>query len=135
MAETGIVRTVFRTPVPAQGTAGTAQSTMLGEAGVTGVLTEASLVPQAAVVFNASNYRTWTLFNRGTGAGTTVVATYDTSAVGFVDNVKKAMVLSATPANLVITQGDVLELVETTTGTGVAHGGFMFEAKQGRTIA
>lgn len=135
MAETGLVRTVFRTPIPAQATAGTAQSTILGEAGQTGVFTEASLTPQAAVVFNATNYRTWSLVNRGTGAGTTVVATYDTSAVGFVDNVKKVMVLSATPANLIITAGDVLELVETVAAAGVAHGGFMFEAKQGRTIA
>lgn len=114
--------------VPAQATPGTGQTTIVGEyqdsAGLTGTVTEASLLPASAVAANGSNFRTFTLFNRGaTGVGTVVVATYDTSTTGLVDNDEKLMTLSGTPANLVVNTDDVFELVETVTGTGVAHTG------------
>lgn len=107
-----------------QATAGTGQSTTIGEAPFAGVVSAASIILTAAVAFNATNYRIFTLFNRGqAGAGTIVVATLDTSAVAFVADDERAMTLSGTPANLVLVKGDVLELVETVAGTGVAHGG------------
>lgn len=116
----------LRANVPPQGTAGTAQATILGECAVDGVLSAAEFLPAAAVTFNASNFRTFTLFNRGpktTGTGTTNMGTFDTSAVSLADNVAKAFTLSGTPANLAVAKGDVLEVVETIGGTGVAHGG------------
>lgn len=110
--------------VPAQATAGTVQATIVGEAKDAGTVSEVSILPAAAVAANATNYRTWTLFNRGsTGAGTTTVATMDTSTTGLTDNDERLMTLSGTAANLVVAANDVLELVETVAGTGVAHGG------------
>ena len=99
-------------------------STVVGEAPFAGTVTEAVFRSAGTVTLNAANYRTFTLFNRGTaGAGVVSVATLDTSATTLVDNDERAMVLSATPANLTVAADDVLELVETVTGTGVAHSG------------
>lgn len=114
--------------VPAQATAATVQATIVAEVKQAGSLSECAIQPAAAVVANASNYRTFTLTNRGaTGVGTTVMATYDTSTTGLVDNDETLMTLSATPANLVVAANDILEMVETVTGTGVAHGGYRVE--------
>lgn len=112
-----------------QATAGTDQSTIIGKVAKDGVVTAAELLPAVAMASSDSVSRTFTLFNRGqAGAGTTSVATYQTLATptdyAFADNVARAMTLSATPANLVVVAGDILELVETHASTGTAHGGF-----------
>lgn len=114
--------------VPAQGTAGTGQSTIVAEIKQAGSLSEVAIQPAAAVVANATNYRIFTLFNRGSdGTGTTSMATMDTSTTGLVDNDERLMTLSGTAANLVVAANDILELVETVAGTGVAHGGYRVE--------
>lgn len=92
----------------------------------TGVLSEVSILPSATSAANGTNYRTWTLFNRGAaGTGTTSMATVDTTATAMTDNDERLMTLSTTSANLVVTPDDVLELVETVAGTGVAHSGYV----------
>jgi hypothetical protein len=55
--------------------------------------------------------RTLTLYNRGqAGAGSTVVATLALVAgVNLTANDEKALTLSATPANLVVAAGDILD--------------------------
>lgn len=128
MPATGYTRR-YSANIPAQATAGTGQAAIVAEMKVAGSLSEAAIQPSAAVTFNGTNYRIFTLFNRGlTGVGTVVMATYDTSVVGLVDNDETLMVLSATPANLLVVAGDILEIVETIAGTGVAHGGYRVEA-------
>lgn len=120
-----VFRNRLQADVPAQATAGTAQAAIVGEAPVAGVVVAASIIPAAAVAANATNFRVFTLFNRGaTGVGTTSVATLTTATVSLVDNDEAAMTLSGTPANLALVANDVLEVAESVGGTGVAHGGY-----------
>ena len=135
MPDTGLSRK-FSASVPAQGTAGTAQATIVGEAKVAGRLTEAVIQPAAAVTANATNYRIFTLYNRGsTGAGTTVMATYNSATTGLTDNDEMAMTLSATAADLVYAAGDIFEIAETVAASGVAHGGYRIELTGMNTTA
>jgi hypothetical protein len=91
-------------------------------------VTEVAIQPAAAVTANATNYRTFTLYNRGaTGSGTTVLATYNTATTGLTDNDEMLMTLSATEADLVVAANDILEIVETVAAAGVAHGGYRVE--------
>src|SRR4051812_10669288 len=117
--------------VPAQGTAGTTQSRVIGECQHGGTVREATLLPEAAVTGNATNFRTFQVVNKGqSGAGSTVVASFATSATPANDLTaydEKAMTLSATAANLVVAEGDILAAVETVGGTGVAHGGYKIQ--------
>jgi hypothetical protein len=118
----------LKTFVPAQGTAGTAQDQVIGEASHAATVTEATLIPEAAVAANATNYRTFRVLNRGqAGAGTTVVASLATDTNSLVAFDEKALTLSGTAANLVVAEGDVLVADETTAGTGVAHSGYTIE--------
>ena len=108
--------------VPAAGAA-VGQTTIVLESKVAGVLSEAVIQPASAVTANAGNYRTFTLFNRKLdGSGTTSMATLDTSTTGLADNDERAMTLSGTAGNLAVANGDILEMVETVTGTGVFTG-------------
>jgi hypothetical protein len=114
--------------VPAQGTAGTTQDWVIGEAESGGTVTDVTIIPEAAVTANATNYRTFRVVNKGqAGAGTTVVASFATDTVTTDDLVafdEKTITLSGTAANLVLTAGDVLVADETITASGVAHGGY-----------
>jgi hypothetical protein len=117
---------------PAQATAGTAEAFVVGRAPFDGTLVTSSLIPQAAVVADATNNRTFQLQNRGqAGTGTTVMATLVTDVAGgnWIAYDEKFMALSGTPANLQFAQGDVFAIVETTGGTGVAHPQFMVELR------
>ena len=99
--------------------------TTLGEVQMAATVTEVSIVSEAALTAADATARTLTLFNRGqAGVGTTVVATLVTNLAGgsWVANDEKLFTLSATPANLVVAQGDVLEVVETVASTGTARG-------------
>lgn len=113
--------------IPAQGTAGTVQSKTIGEAQVAGVVTAVSITPSAAVTAHATNYRTFSVINKGqSGAGTAVVASFATDTVSTDDLVafdEKALTLGAT-ADLVVAEGDILAAVETVAASGVAHGGY-----------
>ena len=114
--------------IPAQGTAGTAQDYVIGECDSGGTVKEVTIVPEAAVTGNATNYRNFRVINKGqSGAGSTVVATFATSATPANDLVafdEKSLTLSGTAANLVVAEGDVLVADETVAATGVAHGGY-----------
>lgn len=115
----------LRQQIVRQATAGTDQSTIMGRAPFAGVLSQAELLPATALTGDPTNNRVFTVFNRGqAGAGTTSMAALTTTA-NQSDNVAFNLTLSGTPANLVVAQGDILELVETHGGTGVAHGGYL----------
>lgn len=113
-----------RYPIPAQLTAGTAVNTILGKAPVTGTVSAAALLSASAVAANGTNYRSFQVINRTNGNA--VIASVDTSITGFSDNAERSMTLGSGSA-LSVTKGDVLEFVETVTGTGVAHTGFVLE--------
>lgn len=122
----------FPVDMPAQAGVTTGQQAILGEVQESGTLTEFSIVPGSAVTANTNNYRIFTLYNRGTaGTGTVVMGTIDTSTTGFTDNVERVATL-ATAANLAIAPLSILELVETTASSGVAHGGYRAMAKVSR---
>jgi hypothetical protein len=105
----------------------------LGEVSESGTVTEVSILPNAAVTASSEGYRTFTVYNRGTaGTGTVPVAALDTSVTGFTDNDERLMTL-ATAANLLVPADAVLEVVETVTSSGVAHGGYQITAKVSRT--
>lgn len=108
----------------AQATAATDETTELGECQTDGTLTEVSILPAAALTADATNYRIFQVVNKGqTGVGTTVMATLQTDLAGgsWVANDEKLMALSGTAANLLYSASDVLALVETHAGSGVAH--------------
>lgn len=118
------INVVAATDHDAQGTAGTDETFGVGEAQFDGTLTEVSIVPDAAVTADATNNRTFTLQNKGqAGAGTTVMATLTTNVAGgnWVAYDEKLMTLTAVVADLNFVAGDVLAIVETHGGTGVAH--------------
>lgn len=95
------------------------------EAPFAGTISAVTYTPEAAITGVDTNTRRLELINRGqAGAGTTVVATlqFDDGVDG-VANDEKALALSGTAANLVVAAGDILELVSTAPGTGLADPG------------
>jgi hypothetical protein len=130
-----LTKTISAT-IPAQGTAGTAQDNTVSEAPVDGTVSAVRLIPEANLTADNTNNRIFRLLNKGqTGSGSTVVATYQSNVAGgsLTAFDEKLATLSATPANLVVAQGDVLVLDETVAGTGVAHSGFRVEVDISRT--
>jgi hypothetical protein len=118
-----LTRVVLESNVPAQGTAGTAQARALGASPIAGKITDVTIVPEAAVAANGTNFRNFRLVNKAQdGSGTTVIGATDTSAASLVAYDER--VLTLTPANVNVAQGDVLAADETVAGTGVAHGGY-----------
>lgn len=113
--------------VPAQGTAGAAQDEAVAKAPFAGTVTAVSIVPEANLAADNTNNRTIRLLNKGqAGAGSTVIASYQSNVAGgnLTAFDEKALTLSGTPANLVVAEGDVLAADEVVAGTGVAHSGY-----------
>lgn len=105
--------------------AGADGSTTVGEAPHAGTVTRAAYIPTTAVTGANTDTRTITLVNRGqAGAGTTVVATLAlTSGVNVSADDAKDMTLSAVAGATTVAEGDVLELVSTHAGNGLADPG------------
>lgn len=122
------VKRLLEATVPAQGTANGAQDLVIGKAPLAGVVTAVSIIPEAAVVAHATNFRTFRVVNKGqAGAGTTVVASHATDTPTTDDLAafdEKTVPLSGTPANLKVAAGDVLVADETVAASGVAHAGY-----------
>lgn len=91
----------------------------------TSTVTGVTFVPNATITGAATNNRTLSLVNLGqAGSGTTVVATLAFgSGSNATGGVPKTITLSATPANLVLASGDVLQWQSTHIGTGIADPG------------
>jgi hypothetical protein len=108
---------------------------VVAEAPFAGTVTAASFTPEAAITGDNTNTRTLTLRNTGqAGAGTTTVATlaFTTGNNGVAFD-EKAFTLSGTPANLVVAEGDVLTVVETVAGSGLANPGGRVEVTFSRS--
>jgi hypothetical protein len=122
--------------VPAQGTAGTAQDTVIDEVPFDGTITAVTVIPEANVTANATNYRTIRVLNSGAaGSGSTVVASraLDTPTTDdLVKNDEKSIPLSGTAANLEVAAGDVLVADETVAASGLAHGGYVIKVEISR---
>jgi hypothetical protein len=114
-------------PVQPVSTVGNDLTTNVFQCPRAGTLSAVTYATVTAITGANTNTRSVSLVNKGTGAGTTVMATLEfDSGVNTVANVPKAITLSATPANLVVAAGDVLQWQSTHVGTGIADpGGLM----------
>jgi hypothetical protein len=132
---TPIVATLEAT-IAAQGTANAAQDQVIDEAPTDGKVESVTITPEAALTAHATNYRTFRVVNTGQdGAGTTVVASFATDTPTTDDLVafdEKSIPLSATAANLLVSEGDVLAVDETVAASGVAHSGYRAKVKLSR---
>lgn len=104
--------------------AGSDLTTVVVEAPYAGTVSRVGYIPVSAVTGANTNSRTLTVTNRGTGAGSTNVATLAlVSGVNAAADAEKAVPLSGTAANLVVAAGDVLTFESTHVGTGIADPG------------
>lgn len=94
-------------------------------------ITSVTYTPEAASTGDNTNYRTYTLVNKGSaGSGTTVIATLAlTTGVNLVAFDEKAATLSATASDLLVTAGDVLAWVSTHTASGLVDPGGTVKVK------
>lgn len=127
---------VIEATVPAAGAAVT-QDQVIGKAPFDGTVTAVAVISEAAVVANATNFRTLRVLNKGqAGAGATVVAslaldTPTTDDLAAFD--EKSIPLSGTPANLAVVAGDVLAADETVAASGLAHSGYKIRVEISRS--
>lgn len=86
-----------------------------------GHVTAVQLIPSANVTANGTNFRTLTVRNKGTNglSGTTAVASRVWSATNSVASTPELFTLSGTAANLEVQAGDVFDLNQGHTGTGL----------------
>lgn len=130
-----LTRTISAT-VPGVGSATTDQDQTIDEVPFNGTVASAKIIPEANLTANGTNYRTWQIVNKGQdGNGTTVVATFasDTPTTDdLADFDEHMLTLSAVAGATTVTQGDVLAVVETHTGSGVAHSGYRVEVEISR---
>lgn len=97
---------------------------VIGVAPFAGTVTGVTYIPKSAITGADTNTRKVEVYNRKTGSGTTLVAGIQYNAgVNAAADTENAVTLSATPANLVVAEGDVLEFVSTHIGTGLADPG------------
>lgn len=92
---------------------------------ISGSIASATITPLAALAVDGSNYLTWTITNLGqAGAGSTALlaataanSTNLTGGSALSANTKRSFTLSATAADLVVVEGDLLLIRATATGT------------------
>lgn len=113
--------------VPAATIAATQDQTV-GKAPFAGEVTAAYIVPEAALTASATDYRTWSLINKGQdGNGSTVIASFASDTVttdDLADFDEKALTLSVVADATDVAAGDILAIAETVTGNGIAHSGY-----------
>jgi len=113
--------------IPAAGAA-VAQDQAIGEAPFAGTVTGVKIVPEAALVGHAANFRTFRVVNKGqAGAGATVIASFATDTPGTDDLAafdERVIPLSGVAGATTVAAGDVLAVDETVAGTGVAQAGY-----------
>ena len=90
-----------------------------------GSLISVEINPLVALATSDSNYITWTITNLGQdGAGTTAMlaavdanTTKATGGIALAANTKRSLTVHGTATNLVVTQGDKIQITATVTGT------------------
>lgn len=125
MATTAPLERTIEATVPGVATAANDDRWAIGRAPFAGTVTAVTYTPEAAITGAATNHRAVRLVNRGqAGTGTTVVA-----ELAFDDGVnataydEKTIPLSATAANLVLAEGDILDWFSDAILTGIADPG------------
>lgn len=107
----------------------------VGAAPFAGTVSEVSYTPDAAIAGANTNTRTLSLVNKGQdGTGTTVVATLAlTSGVNIAASDEGQLTLSATPANRVVANDDILAFTSVHASSGLADPGGLVEVGVNRT--
>lgn len=122
---------VYPNPIQVQGTAGTTSIATTGAtseyviAAKSGKLVGIDFSSLAALAANDTNYITFSVVNLGqAGAGSTAMLAVDdlnttkaTGGVALTANSKRQMTLHGTAANLLVVEGDRLQIIATATGT------------------
>lgn len=110
---------------------------VIGEVKGTGRVTACSYIPEGASTGDNTNYRTYTLVNKGaSGSGSTVIATIAlTTGNDLVASDEKNATLSVTASDLVVTEGDVLAWVSTHTASGLVDPGGVVQVTIERAAA
>lgn len=123
--------------VPGQATAATDTTVIMDRADFAGTVTSVTYAPNAAITGQNTNTRRVALINRGqAGSGTTVIAELTfVSGVNAVAGDELAITLSATAADRVVAQGDVLAWFSDAVLTGLADPGGMVTVGVSRTYA
>lgn len=120
--ETPRVEAKFAEVVAATATVDT--NTVVTEAPFAGSVSRVGYITVTAITGANTNTRTVTVTNRGSGAGSTNVATLAfTSGVNTVADTEKAVTLNSTAANLVCAAGDVITFESTHAASGLADPG------------
>lgn len=102
--------------------------TLIGRVKQAGTVASVTYYPNAAMVGDATNSRRFRLYNRTTGAGTTLIADLTLGAANNpAAKTAKAITLTVTLADLAVAAGDLLEFKSDHTGTGIADPGGMVE--------
>lgn len=117
--------------IPAAGAA-VAQDQTIGEAPFAGTVTSVTFTPEADVTGQATNFRTFSVVNKGAdGNGATVVATlaFSSAPVAATDFDEKAITLSVVAGATTVAEGDILAWVEAVTGSGLASPGGLVQVE------
>lgn len=125
MADTAPYVRVLEFDVPAVATAGNDDDSVVAQAPFDCTVTAVEYVPEAAITGAATNNRTVSLVNKGqAGSGSTTVASlnFDNGITAAANN-ERAIPLSGTPANLVLTAGDTLQWRSVHVATGITDPG------------
>ncbi len=111
--------------VQPQATAGSDLNTNVWIAPSDCTVTAVTYAPVTAITGANTNTRSVSLVNKGTdGSGSTVIATIQyNSGVNAAAADENTVTLSGTPANLVLTAGQLLQWQSTHIGTGIADPG------------
>lgn len=117
--------TGHQVPVAPQATAANSTNTNVYVVPRDGVVASVTYSPVTAITGANTNTRSVSLVNKGqAGAGVVVVATLQFNlATDAAAATPKTVTLSATPANLVVAAGDVLQWQSTAVGTGIVDPG------------
>jgi hypothetical protein len=106
---------------PGHATAGSAAEVALFRAPFPCTITAVEFIPAEAITGANTNSFTLKVRNRTTGAGTAIPASLAfVSAVDGVASTPKTITLSATAADLILAEGDVVTCEKAVVGTGLA---------------
>ena len=120
--------------IPALGAA-VAGDQVVGEAPFAGTVTAVTFTPEAAITGDSTNTRSLLLHNKGqAGSGSTVMATlaFTTGNNGVAFD-EKAFTLSVVAGATTVAEGDILAVVETVGGSGLANPGGRVEVTLSRS--
>lgn len=125
----------YKSDVPATGTTAS-NLTIIDSAVESETVSSILFIPAGAVTGAATNNRQYNVYNRSATGGTTLVGSLTlVSGTNLSDNVPKAVTLSTTSANLLLTANQVLEWESVANGSGLADPGGVVQVNTTRTLS